>query len=707
MSDEDDSGTLVRGPWGGDSSYVPPPIPDYADTIPPPEDIPAAPPESPEETTLQLPVIPAAPDPATALRSDGIPAPEVGDVDSENEDGEYSQRRSLADRLGDWLEYRIEMARARHESEAPFREAEIARKAALLEGRTAQDVALMEANGKLHQAMMKAKGDKAAARGKADTDRVKSSGSGLGADKGRSKMGSGGGTSRGGGGSGGARGNSGPGSNRPGSARGGSNSGGPGGRPGAGSAGKGSAKGPDRSPDGRTVAPRRERTSGGLKTPQTGSGGSGRGGSGGPGKTLDPHKPGSRPWRGRTGTSKPSAGVGPWKDKLENKPAPKSSSTAGKPDPKNTPGAKAGSWRTNQSGRGLAGAVIDPHKPGERPWKTRPKTGKINGAATSPKVGGPAPGAGPKPGGKAKDAPGKVDLSKGATGKAKSAPKNASDGAAGGRRDAPASDESGKASGVGGGPYSGFGAGWSKGSRFRSRRAGRPGHGGRSANSPFGPEDSTPTVEWPDHPTRPPRPGGGDDYPDAVIVDDDHPRSGRWSMSSPPPATAGAKSLPAAPEPHTQRPGTTRPPSKENQVSNTEVTTASGQGGLAAQHRTDITFDEYLMEIANIAVTAGLDKDRAEELAMALAKVADALRDMAADLVGDHNVSTAVTDLISDLADSASRMKQQAQRCAADCDIAYEAAKLAGGLVAKVYGEDMNAVTDAGLKYASSANHHD
>ncbi|MES9544346.1 hypothetical protein, partial [Actinomadura sp. NPDC000600] len=181
MSDEDGTGTLVQGPWSGDSTFVPPPIPDYGDTIPPPEDIPPAPPESPEEMTMELPTIPAAPDPSAALRSEGITAPEISEDDGECEEGEYEQPRSLADRLGDWLEFRLEMARANHESETPFREAEIARKAALLEGRTAQEVAMMEQNGKLHAAMMKAKGDKAAARGKADADRTKASGSGLGA----------------------------------------------------------------------------------------------------------------------------------------------------------------------------------------------------------------------------------------------------------------------------------------------------------------------------------------------------------------------------------------------------------------------------------------------------------------------------------------------------------------------------------------------
>ncbi len=111
MSDESDdsgSGTLVRGPWSGDSTFAPPPIPNFADTIPPPEDIPEAPPESPEETTMELPVIPAAPDPATALRSEGITAPDPEDDADIDLEGEYVQPRSLADRLGDWLEFRLE-----------------------------------------------------------------------------------------------------------------------------------------------------------------------------------------------------------------------------------------------------------------------------------------------------------------------------------------------------------------------------------------------------------------------------------------------------------------------------------------------------------------------------------------------------------------------------------------------------------------------
>ncbi|MGW7596311.1 ATP/GTP-binding protein, partial [Streptomyces rubiginosohelvolus] len=169
----------------------------------------------------------------------------------------------------------------------------------------------------------------------------------------------------------------------------------------------------------------------------------------------------------------------------------------------------------------------------------------------------------------------------------------------------------------------------------------------------------------------------------------------------------GPKGLPPAPEPHTERPGTSRPTAQEDPVTSEVNKPASGQAGMAAKHRTDITFGEYLMEVVNIAVAAGLDKDLAQDLAVALGKVADALRDMAADLIGDHNIATEVVDRVTDLADAAMRMKQLAERCATECEIASEAARLAALAVGRTYGEDIQAMDDAGLAHASAAAHHD
>ncbi|MCX4784271.1 ATP/GTP-binding protein [Streptomyces sp. NBC_01264] len=219
--------------------------------------------------------------------------------------------------------------------------------------------------------------------------------------------------------------------------------------------------------------------------------------------------------------------------------------------------------------------------------------------------------------------------------------------------------------------------------------------------SPLRPEDlGDITVERPGGPTRTPQPEPAeDDIEDAVIVDDPSDPFGAH-VSSP-------ASLPRAPEPHTQRPGTSRPTAQEDPVASEVNKPASGQTGMAAQHRTDITFGEYLMEIVNIAIAAALDKDRAQDLAVALGKVADALRDMAADLVGDHNIATEVVNQITDLADAADRMKQLAERCATECEIASEAARIAAMSVGRVYGQDIDAMDDAGLATASAAAHHD
>ncbi|MEV8210282.1 ATP/GTP-binding protein [Streptomyces sp. NPDC079189] len=560
---------------------------------------------------------------------------------------------------------------------------------------------MMEQNGKLHAAMMKAKGDKAAARGKADADRMKSPGSGLGADKGRSKAGGVGGPSRGGGspGGGSSRNNSGSGPIRPGSPRG-SNSGGNAGRSASGATGGGK---------------------GGLKGSHAGSGSSGKGSSSKGDGGRAQHGPGSNGRAERARGRQERAGTRQ-AGRQERRSA---GHTAGVADrTKDRDQARANrqkDWEDRRAKR----AERDAARKTKREAATSADPGRTTlGAAVSEearrrwhkrRADATADKAGAEKVSLTKDRD-KGAKDKSADGKGERGAKEGPDGASGGEKDASAAD-SGKESKAGDEPSEGS----KKRRRFRRRtggsgragrwgrtrrtgRAGRPGRAGprgrrgRSSDSPFGPEP-TPTVEWPDHPDGSPKPAGTaeDDIVDADIVPD-----------GPVAVTRGVKGLPPAPEPHTERFGTSRPTSTEgSSVSSAQVNTPSGQGNLAAQHRTDITFDEFLMEMANIAVQAASDQERAEALMEALGKVADALREMAADLVGDHNISTAVTDLITDLADAAGRMKEQAQRCAEQCGIAKEAAKLAAAEVARVYGQDMDAKEDAGLKFTSAGRHHD
>ncbi|MFE1442950.1 ATP/GTP-binding protein [Streptomyces sp. NPDC058739] len=239
----------------------------------------------------------------------------------------------------------------------------------------------------------------------------------------------------------------------------------------------------------------------------------------------------------------------------------------------------------------------------------------------------------------------------------------------------------------------------------RRRRSAHPGRRRRDrtrrpADSPFGAQNPTPTAEWPDHPARPPRTDNQGNSEDGIVDADIVP-------DSPADATASSKDLPPTPPPHTTRPNTSQPGTGSSSMSSSEVSSPPGAGGLSAQHRTDITFDDYLIAMASTAIRAASHQERAEALAQALGHVADALRDMAADLVDDHNIDPRVTSQITDLADAAGDMKIRARRCAEQSGLAKEAARLAATMVARVYGEDMAAKDDAGLKHTSAAAHHD
>ncbi|WP_424893286.1 ATP/GTP-binding protein [Streptomyces sp. XH2] len=722
-----DSGGMPDAPDGGDLFYSEPPHSSPGSVVPP---------ESPAETTMELPPVRGPISPETALRETGIPGPSDSD---EYEEGEYVQSRSLADRLGDWLEFRLDVARDRHAGEASFREAEIARKAALLEARTAQETAMMEQNGKLRTAMMKAKSDKAAARGKADAAR--SSASGMGADKGRSKAGGAGG-SRGGGSSGGSgRNGSGRGSGTNGSATG------PGRGSGSGNSPKGTGKGPDRSASGRKGGSKGNESSGGSRGRQNASGGSGSGKAGtGKGSSDGSGKKGSGSSGSGNGGSKGGGGKPPRSsasspaqerargrqeraaarqaarqqrrsaaqaaglaDRSKDRDQARADKQAGREERRRSKAERAAAKQAKRdaakaavTGRTTLGAAVA--EEAQRRWDKRRADAKDKAAkdgdggkgadATTekgPKGGPEAAADGPK--GKAAE----DDKQSGEKPSDDSSDKDAKDSTSTG--DVPKPDD---VKGPPGADASGDGRSFKE--RFKDFFAkGGEGTAPPEAEEPSQrakPEDLGFTVDSPGRPSHPPRTEPAEEeIPDAVIVDDPSDPFGAHVTS---PA-----SLPRAPEPHTQRPGTTRPPEQEDPMASEVSKTVSGQAGTPARHRTDITFDEYLMEIANIAISAAHDSERAEHLADSLRKVADALRDMAVDLVGDHNIATEVVDQITNLADGAMCMKQLAERCATECEIASEAARIAAMAVGRTYGQDIQAMDDAGLAHASAAAHHD
>ncbi|MFI1585597.1 hypothetical protein [Embleya sp. NPDC020630] len=728
MSDDDrDDGTRPGGdarvlpfPERGDASYVPPPIPTYPDAVPPTDPDPE--PLQDQESGREFPPIPV-PDPAAALRSEGIPDVENAESEEnpgEDIDGEYVHRRSFADRIGDWLELRVVKGQARFAEEQEFRQAELARKVALMQARTDRDVGMIEANGKLRQARVKGRGDRAAARGKADTGGSRGNGGGSGGG-GKGSFKPSGGRGSGGSGSSGARNNSGG----PGGGSGRRSGSGSGGAPGSGGS-KGTGRPPAGSGSGRGAG-----TAAGAKGSGGGSSGKGSGGtspgggksSGGKGSSAGKGSGGGKDSGGSSGTGK-SGGKSPGGDsggggksgssgggsavkgsggKASEGPFGGREKTSGSKD--STQGSKGS--QKGSKGRGDGNPHVDPDTVRRVAWAIRRedddeaerilKTCKdpqatfreamrllddIVARDTSRTRDDPEPE--PDSDSDSEDREpqddGDQDRDRSDTDRD--------------RRDRDGNDKAGDR-------------------RTRERIASfldflrnlAEDRLRRDQGPP--PSEAEPTVFW-----------------DAEVVDEER-RPPHEPGTPGPRAAVAPRALAAAPEPHTERPGTTRPPppdegdhspasapvafdhSKEDTVSSRSPANASAQGGLAARHRTDVTFDSYLMDMADIALDAKADQERAHELADALKRVSKACRAMSADLIHDHNIDTRVTSAVSELADAADRLRLQADRCADDCEAAYETAADAARDVGRVYGQDMNAKEDAGLRHTSAAAHHD
>ncbi|MEU2346026.1 ATP/GTP-binding protein [Streptomyces sp. NPDC013082] len=570
------------------------------------------------------------------------------------------------------------------EGEAPYKEAEIARKVQLLNAKTEREVGLLEQQNKLRQAQVQARTAREAAQGKGDVAGSKSSGksgggssaSGLGRDKGGRKP-----ASPGSGGSGrGTGGGRGTGTNNSGGAGSRGKSDGSGGA----NSPKGPGKGPGGSSGGRNGAGKGNGSPGGSRGRQSspggsrGSGGSGKGGSTGNGGGKDPKR--SRPTPELPRTRQERKGARPTArqqrraadhaaaltDRSKDRDQARGNKQADHEERrrKKTERAKA------KADRAKAKRTQEEAKQQQEEAKQQQEETKSSGRTTLGQALG-------------EEAQRRWDKRRShESAKPEDGAKPPTSGSAG--PDGRAKSNRGTDGGTGGTP---------KDRTHRSRtRKNRPPRGEPTfgstptADGPGWPGNREETAEWVGREGRKPkRPAPDDEYiPDAEVI---------------------TRSLPPAPEPHTERPGTSRPAEQETNVGSTKPP-ASKTGGLAAQHRTNVTFDEYLVDIANIALNAGSDKDEAKALATITGKIADLLREMATDLGNDHNIETTVIDLISDLADAATRMQHQAERCARDCEIAADAAGLAAVSVARTYREDLDAMDAGGVTHASAAAHH-
>ncbi|MFB7900640.1 hypothetical protein ACFC1B_30540, partial [Streptomyces xiamenensis] len=132
-----------------------------------------------------------------------------------------------------------------------------------------------------------------------------------------------------------------------------------------------------------------------------------------------------------------------------------------------------------------------------------------------------------------------------------------------------------------------------------------------------------------------------------------------------------------------------------------------GHQQMAVQHRTDITLEEYLAEIADIADSASKLQGRAAATVTFMDELTTLLRTMSAELGEDHNIDDRVTDGITAMADQAPGVARLCEQASLAYTNAAETALEAARQVAALYQADMDAVREAGLSSASAARHHE
>lgn len=659
----DDSGDAVDS-----DSYVPPPSPDYGDTLPPRNSDP--PPESSEEMTQVLPLIPPAPS-----RDDGFSQYGEGDQeepDEDEDDGEMYRRRTLAETLADWIQQHADRNQDLHLAQAPLRKADIARKKALLEARTDNDVAKAKQNGK-------SRSDRAGAQGKTGGGSVgKTPSSGVGAGKGNSKSPSS--TPR----NGTSNSNRSPGSKD---------------SKGTSPRDKKGTKGPSQ---GKTDPKSSEGTGRKGKSPSRGdkkspgaSSGDPKGTPGGSGSKEGPkgrQKGTGGPGKGSDGKAKDS-GKRPWKKH------PKNSST-GQGHPKNdtnatnkksdNPGKTSGPENGPKNSKGASGKA----NPSAKQGKTNTGTGKMPfGTFWKDWVVG-----------NDED----VDAQRANSAKTNREPSQdhtdgrgvTDDQATAGNAEDDADDqkkhkkekEKQKKDGEAGWNEKFFNGDWYNDGhdrhdtswfKFGQDARGEDDHQGPG---PWDPEQDDDVQHWVERADRPPH------------------GEARDSTGEPAGIAPGPKALPHAPEPHTERPGTTRPTTEEANV--TDTSTGSAHTTLAPEHQASITIQDFTDGMQKRADVAARHRDVTGQLSIALTAIAQQIRATANKLERDDNISPKVVDEADSLADDVDELAAGLQHWADDNKTRADYAHKARQLVERVYGEDEDAAAASGLDQMSAASHH-
>ena len=629
-SEDSGGGRVFPFPGGGDPSYVPPPIPSVAETLPPVEE------DTAEFTGETFPVMPSVPyplSPQEALHAtEGIPEEEADEFADPAE--EYGPQPGVMERIADWIDQRVRMMQARHEAEAPLREAQIADQVARLRAGTDQQTALIEQQGNLRKAQLQAQAARHTARGKADADRI------------------------------GAQGRV----NSP--------------RPAGGRGPAGAQMGADK----------------GHHTPR-----------GGPHRDAARHNEHHRPGRHTKDGKDTGGGRTARDDRREHRAQDRAARRAAK-DAEKTAGRKsddrAVDHRRKQEAKEADHLRREAERGAEHRRKQEAADADLKRERKRLKLGkddesGEDEKKDDKEGEEEKggaEAPPEKEPQEGTDG-----PSGGTDGASPGEGPAappeapetPSEAESAEPPGTSEGPAPGPGESPDAGQHAEDQDP-----TWRERWARFRKEDTAAGAR--DDPPGPQGPVPAEDV--GITVE-------RADRRKDAPAIAqGPLGLPRAAESHSARPGTSRPAqSRQHKEQEDKVSTpapVAGQSGLAAQHRTDITLDDYLMEIAFIAQIASLGREQASDLAVVLLRITRALRETAEVLASDHNLDRQFVDEVETLADQADDMRAEAVRYAERCANAAEAALLAARDVARVYNPDLEAMDDAGLRHASAAAHH-
>lgn len=702
--------------------------------LPPPRR--SAPEETPEETTMELPVIPereSAADSAAAVMAAEAPMPGLpGTVGSPPAAGHggagalivaaplavaLAAMRGMATAVSDWRQRRM----AEHAEAAPLREARMKAKVAGLEQKAEHALAMKKLGDQASQARAKSSVPSSQEYGR------KAGGSGGG--RGPTGSGSSGGSGRGSGaGSGGGKGSGAKSSGASGSGKEpGKGPGGKGAGPSGAGKGTGASSGSGKGPGSGGKGSGASSGSGSGKGSGSGAKGSGSGGKGsgvqGPTGGKSPSSSASSPSMERArGRQERKAADGAARaerrsarqaanladrtkdrdlarDNRQNaREARRAAKEARRKDKaekaeKKTAAAKDGEDRTT-----LGQAAV---KAARRRWKKRRKRGMDPPVFTKAKKRKkkPKPSSGTGTG----SGPGTGKPPKSPSGK-RGAGKKAGTTSPGSGRSKPTGGKKGRAK-----------KSRVKGSKWNRKTGSKPGSGGSGTTGSAGSRTTG---------SAGPGPGAGsytreDAWTSArkatgpirdpfLWVRDDQPKP----KPKPPAAvTTGQRGLPPAPEPHTKRPGTQRPGKPRRTTTpkgHMKTVETRSSSGLAARHRTELTLDAYLLTMVRIAMGVLESADEAELVATTMQKAADVIVEAQQDLQNSHNVTDAkVQALLDNTAQAAKEMAAEAQRMAIRCRRASDGSQMAARVVNADYRRDQVAKHDAGLKHVSSATHHE